>query len=157
TRDGWIQVQCVGNALYKRWARLMGEDHWLTDPRFKDDVSRAANGAILSERTQRWAEQRSTAEALDALAEAKVPAGPMFSPQQVLDDPHVNAGGYLQSLEYPGVERPIPYVTPGADLSETPAKIRSRPPTIGEHTTAIMTELGYSAEQIADLRESKVI
>jgi crotonobetainyl-CoA:carnitine CoA-transferase CaiB-like acyl-CoA transferase len=42
-------------------------------------------------------------------------------------------------------------------LSETPATIRSRPPTIGEHTTAIMTELGYSAEQIADLRESKVI
>jgi crotonobetainyl-CoA:carnitine CoA-transferase CaiB-like acyl-CoA transferase len=157
TQDGWILVQCVGNPLYRRWARLMGEEHWLTDPRFKDDDSRAKNGEILSERTREWAAGRTTAQALAELATAKIPAGPMLSPQQVLDDPHVQAGGYLQELDYPGVERPVPYVTPGAELSVSPATIRFRAPTIGEHTAVIMRELGYTDADIDALRERRVI
>jgi crotonobetainyl-CoA:carnitine CoA-transferase CaiB-like acyl-CoA transferase len=157
TKDGWIQVQCVGDALYKRWARLMGEGQWLTDPRFKDDDSRALNGPILSERTQRWAEQYTTEEALAALAAAKIPAGPLLSPQQVMDDPHVNAAGYLQALDYPGLDKPVPYITPGAELSATPATIRFRAPVIGEHTEQVMKELGYSDPQIQELRRRKII
>jgi len=157
TRDGWILVQCVGNVLFKRWSRLMGEDHWLTDPRFKDDAARSAHGEVLSERTGLWAAERTTADALSELAAAKIPAGPLLSPAQVLNDPHVNAGGYLQSLQYPGIDRAVPYVTPGAQLSETPATLRFRAPTIGEHTASIMEELGYSAAQVAELRERRVI
>ena len=58
TKDGWILVQVVGNPLFKRWAKLMGEEHWLTDPRFKDDISRGDNGAIISERMSRWCAER---------------------------------------------------------------------------------------------------
>ena len=60
TRDGWILCQVVGNPLFKRWAKLMGEEHWLTDPRFKDDISRGDNGAIISERMSRWCAERTT-------------------------------------------------------------------------------------------------
>jgi crotonobetainyl-CoA:carnitine CoA-transferase CaiB-like acyl-CoA transferase len=157
TRDGWIQVQCVGDPLYKRWARLMGEEHWLTDPRFKDDVSRARHGAILSERTQAWAAGRTTAEALTELAAARIPAGPMLSPQQVLDDPHVQSAGYLDYLGYPGVEAPVPYITPGAELGVTPASIRTRAPTIGEHTQEVLQQLGYSDAEIAEFRARKIV
>jgi crotonobetainyl-CoA:carnitine CoA-transferase CaiB-like acyl-CoA transferase len=152
TRDGWIQLQCVGDALFRRWARLVGEEHWLQDPRFKDDMSRATHGAILSERTQRWAAELTSVEALAKLAAAKIPAGPLLSPQQVLEDSHVREGGFLQTVEYPGVARPVPLVTPGAELSETPPTIRSRAPTIGEHTVEIMNALGYSDAQVSDLR-----
>ena len=69
TRDGWIMLQCVGQPLYKRWARLMGEDRWLTDARFQTDESRAEHGEILSERTARWAAGRTTDEALTELAD----------------------------------------------------------------------------------------
>jgi crotonobetainyl-CoA:carnitine CoA-transferase CaiB-like acyl-CoA transferase len=157
TRDGWITVQCVGQPLYKRWARLMGEDHWLTDPRFRTDESRAEHGEILSERTARWASERTTAQALDDLARARIPAAPVLSPRQVLDDPHVRAGGYLTEIDYPGLDRPATLVTPGVEMSATPATIRSRPPTVGEHTAAILEELGFAAGEIEEFRRRKII
>ena len=157
TRDGWIMLQCVGQPLYKRWARLMGEPHWLTDPRFANDELRAQHGEILSERSARWAAQRSSEEALAQLAAAKIPAAPVLSPQGVLDDPHVRAGGYLQQVDYPGLPRPATLVTPGVELSATPASIRSRPPTIGEHTEEILAQLGYSAAEVTELRHRKIV
>jgi crotonobetainyl-CoA:carnitine CoA-transferase CaiB-like acyl-CoA transferase len=157
TRDGWIMLQCVGQPLYKRWVKLMGEDHWLSDPRFANDELRAQHGEILSERTARWAEHLTTDAALAQLAAAKIPGAPVLSPQGVLDDPHVRAGGYLQQLDYPGLPQPATLVTPGVELSATPATIRSRPPKIGEHTDEILTSLGYSPSEIADLRLRKIV
>jgi crotonobetainyl-CoA:carnitine CoA-transferase CaiB-like acyl-CoA transferase len=157
TRDGWIMLQCVGQPLYRRWAKLMGEESWLTDPRFATDESRAEHGAILSERTSRWAAALTTDEALAILSAAKIPGAPVLSPQQVLEDPHVRAGGYLQEVEYPGLPKPATLVTPGVELSATPATIRHRPPTIGEHTDEILGELGYAAGEIAALRARRVV
>src|SRR5262249_62051041 len=65
TRDGWVLCQVIGKPLYKRWAELMGEPEWLTDLRFKDDISRGNNGAIISERMGRWCAARTTAEGLE--------------------------------------------------------------------------------------------
>ena len=65
TKDGWILCQVVGNPLFKRWAKLMGEEHWLTDPRFKDDIARGDNGVVISERMSRWCAERTSADALE--------------------------------------------------------------------------------------------
>ena len=157
TRDGWIMLQCLGQAIYKRWARLMGEEQWLTDPRFSTDELRAEHGEILSERTARWAAERTTAQALEQLAAARIPAAPVLSPQQVLEDPHVRAGGYLTEVDYPGLPQPATLVTPGAELSATPATVRMRAPTIGEHTDSILAELGYANDEIADFRRRKIV
>ncbi|HYM33314.1 MAG TPA: CoA transferase [Candidatus Cybelea sp.] len=157
TKDGWIVALVIGAPLFKRWVRLMGEDHWLTDPRFKDDISRGDNGEIISERMGRWCAERTTAEALEILGKAMIPAGPVLKPQETLDDPHIQAMQFFQPVDYPGLPRPAPVAKMPVWLSETPGAIRRRAPVLGEHTERIMTELGYDAAEIAKLREKGVI
>ncbi len=157
TRDGWIIAYAIGNPMFARWATLMGEEHWLTDPRFAHDEARAEHGEIISKRMSEWTAERTTAEALAALEAAKIPAGPLYSPQQALDDAHIRAAGLLRDAEYPGLPRPAPLAPTPIDLSETPGRLRSRAPTLGEHTDAILAELGYGAEAIDGLRARRVI
>ena len=157
TKDGWVLVQSVGGPLFKRWADLMGEDHWLEDERFKDDISRGDNGEAISERLGAWCAERTSQEVLEAMEKARLPAGPVLSPQQVLDDPHIAAKGLFQPVEYPGLDIPAPLMKTPVELSETPGEIRTRPPTLGEHTDQLMEELGYSAEEINDLREKRIV
>lgn len=157
TQDGWVLVQSVGGPLFKRWADLMGESHWLDDPRFKDDISRGDNGAVISARLATWCAERTSAEVLAAMEEARLPAGPVMSPQQVLDDPHIAAKGLFQDTPYPGLEKPAPLMTTPVELSLTPGDIRQRPPTLGEHTEQIMRQLGYSQVEIKELRAKRII
>ena len=157
TKDGWVLVQTAGAPLFKRWAELMGEKHWLEDPRFKSDISRGDHGAVISERLAQWCRQRTSAEVLEAMAAARLPAGPVLSPQQVLDDPHVAAAGLLRPLPYPGLAAPAPVMDTPVKLSATPGRVRHRAPTLGEHTARIMKELGYSKEEVAALKAGRVI
>ena len=157
TKDGWILAQVIGEPLYRRWAKLMGEAHWLDDPRFKDDISRGDNGAVISERMGRWCAERTTAQALEVLAKARIPSGPVLKPQQTLDDPHINAMGFFEATEFPGAPKPAPIAKAPVWLSQTPGAIKRRAPTLGEHTEAILRSLGYDEGAIADLRSKRVI
>jgi crotonobetainyl-CoA:carnitine CoA-transferase CaiB-like acyl-CoA transferase len=157
TRDGWIICQVVGEPLYRRWARLMGEPHWLEDTRFKDDLARGEHGTLISERMQRWCSERGTEEALEILGREKIPAAKVLKPQETLDHPQVQAMGFLQPLAYPGVPRPAPVAKAPVWLSATPGEIRHRAPLLGEHTDRILAELGYGADEIGALRRKGVI
>src|SRR5215472_8590191 len=157
TRDGWIICQVVGDPLYRRWARLMGEAHWLDDPRFRDDISRGNNGALISERMQRWCGERTTAEALEILGREYIPAAPMLTPQQALDHPQAAAMDMFRRVDYPGLPRQAPIARVPVWLSETPGALRRRPPTLGEHTQQILVELGYDEASVAALRRKGVV
>ena len=157
TKDGFIIVQVIGQPLYERWAALMGEAHWLTDPRFKDDISRGNHGELISQRMAHWCAQRTSAEALETLGAAKIPAGEVLRPQQTLDDPHIQAMNFFQATEFPGIPRPAPLAKVPVFLSRTGGSIRRRPPTLGEHTEEIMGELGYDADAISSFRRRGII
>jgi crotonobetainyl-CoA:carnitine CoA-transferase CaiB-like acyl-CoA transferase len=156
-QDGHIMVATVGMPLFERWVRLMGEPHWLDDPRFQTDQGRADHSALISERMQRWCAGLTTADALAALEQARIPAGPVLSPQQALDDPHAAARKLFKPVEYPGLPTPAPLVDTPVRLSATPGGIRHRPPMLGEHTDAILGELGFSTAEIAGMREARAV
>jgi crotonobetainyl-CoA:carnitine CoA-transferase CaiB-like acyl-CoA transferase len=135
----------------------MGEPHWLADPRFKDDLSRGDNGEAISKRMSEWTATRTTAEALAGLEGARIPAAPLYSPQQALDDAHIRTARLLEDTDYPGLARRAPLAPTPVDLSETPGRFRHRAPTVGEHTAEILAELGYDRAAIEGLESLGVI
>ena len=155
--DGWIVVHIVGDALFRRWTRLIGEPHWLDDPRFTTDTLRGENGAVLSERMALWCQERSCEEAIEQLADAGIPAGPVLSPQQALDHPQVQAMDVFAGTSCPGSADPVPLMRMPLDMSATPAIIDRPPPGAGEHNSEILDEMGFSAAEIAAYKAAEVI
>ncbi|MGP4057479.1 CaiB/BaiF CoA transferase family protein [Mycobacterium sp. 4D054] len=158
TRDeGWVLLQIAGPSMFKRWCDLVGRPGLFEDPRFADDDLRWQHGDVLNDIMARWCADKTKAEVLELLEAAKLPAAPMHSTQEVLDDPHVRAMGYLQRVPFPGAPRDVPIIETPFRLSATPGEIRSRAPLLGEHTDEILLEIGYGAEQVAQLREQQVV
>lgn len=157
TRDGWIMMQVVGNPLFERWAKLMGEAHWLSDNRFSTDQLRGDNAAIISARTGEWAADKTSAEALAILAEHRIPCGEVLRPADVLKNEQVVGTNIFAQVEYPGVTGGTPIAGTPVSLSKSPGTLRHRAPTLGEHTDELMDSLGYTKAEIAQLRRERVI
>ena len=156
-KDGWIYAMTIGQPLFVRWCRLMGNEDLASDPRFKDDLARGDNGEALSDIMQKWCDTRTVAEALELLEANRIPAGAVYTPQQALDDRHVSEAGFFHQMEYPGAAKPVPVLQEPVKLSRTPLSIRRRAPRLGEHTDQILQELGYTADAIAKLKVDRVV
>ena len=157
TKDGWIVVQVLGDTLFKRWANLVGAEDLLDKEEFSTDINRGINGEILSKKTSEWASQYTNKEALDLLANASVPAGPVNDLQDALDDPHVKAMNFFQDLEYPGIPGKSPVMGLPVKLSNSENTIERRPPILGEHTEEILKDLGFTNEEIIEFKEKRII
>ena len=157
TKDGWVQAQVVGQGLFERWCDLVGAADLKVDPRLQTDSDRADEGELLSQRTQQWIGQFTTQEALEKLEAARVPAGPLYSPLQTLEDPQVKATGLLHYIDYPGLPKPAPLVPGPIEFTAFDAGIRTRAPLLGEHTDEVLQGIGYSEAAIAELRVKRVV
>ena len=157
TKDGWIVVQVLGDTLFKRWANLLGAEDLIDDDRFSTDINRGVNGEILSKKTSDWASQYTNEEALNLLANANVPAGPVNDLQDALDDPHVKAMNFFQDLEYPGIPGKSPVMGLPVKLSNSDNTIDRRPPILGEHTEEILIDLGFTNDEIDEFKEKRII
>ncbi len=159
TRDGHILTHTVGNGLFRRWARLMGDaDRWINDPRFQSDQSRGDHSEDILARMRQWCSERTTDEALRELQAAGLPSGPVQTPQQALDHPQVAAMQALRAItDFPGLQRPANVPDLPVKLSVSGGGITRRPPLLGEHTDEVLRGLGYSSAEITALRDARVI
>ena len=157
TKDGWILVQTVGGPLFERWVNLMGEKDWLEDKRFKDDLSRGENGHFISERMAEWCAERTSKEAIMELEGSRIPVGEVLKASETLKEEHILKKGSFVKLNYPTMDKEYSVVGPAVELSENPGVIKSRSPQLGEHNEEILSGLGYSQDEITQLKSERII
>jgi crotonobetainyl-CoA:carnitine CoA-transferase CaiB-like acyl-CoA transferase len=143
--------------MFARWARVIGREDFMNDPRLKNDQSRADHQEIITEVMKAWLANRTTAQAIAELEKARIPAGPVLTVDKVLEDPQVKARELLKFMDYPGAPRAVPLANTPVRLSETPGGIRHRAPQLGEHTDEILRELGYSEEEVRKFRAAEAV
>jgi crotonobetainyl-CoA:carnitine CoA-transferase CaiB-like acyl-CoA transferase len=95
-----------------------------------------------------WCAARTRDEAIAELERARIPCGPVYELDEVLSDAQVRARNLLEEKEYPGGAKPVPVASTPVRLSETPGEVRRRAPTLGEHTDEVLSELGFTADEI---------
>ena len=96
-------------------------------------------------------------EVIAELVQFDLAVGPVYRPQDVLDDPHVRAIGQLVDLPYPGTPALAPIADFPLTLSETPGGAQRRAPTMGEHTDEVLDEIGLDPDEISALRAGNVV
>lgn len=157
TSDGEIVMQAVGDQMFARWARLVGAEEWIDDPRFATDAWRGDHGELVSARMQAWCDGRSMQEVLARLEAARLPAAPVLTPQQALDHPHIAAAGLINRLPHGEDGVGVPLAATPVDLSLTPGEIRQPAPGTGAQSDEILAELGFNPEEIARLHAAGVV
>jgi crotonobetainyl-CoA:carnitine CoA-transferase CaiB-like acyl-CoA transferase len=157
TQDGWIVTQVVSNPIFARWAALVGAPELVGDPLYANDMARGDNGAALSARMAQWCAERSTATAIEELGAARIPAGPVLAPGDVLTHPQVVASELIEPMDYPGTPAPAPVVGAPIRLSGAPREPMRRAPRAGEHGAEILAEAGFKADEIAEMEAAGAV
>lgn len=157
TKDGHILAHTVGDGLFKRWADMVGRKDLADDPRLQGDQARGDRRDELCAIMAAWCSARTNAEALAALEAAGVPAGPVLTQQQALDNPQAAAMNVFAFVDFPGLPRPAPVADLPIDFARLEAGVDGRPPLLGEHTESVLREAGFSDAEIENLRRDGAI
>ena len=157
TLDGHIILAVGNDGQFAKFCQVAGHPELAQDPRYATNPARVANRKELVPILERLLEQRTSRDWLSALEAVGVPCGPINDVSQVFADPHVQARNIHQDLPHPSAGT-VPTVASPIRYSATPIEHTVAPPTLGQHTDAVLGEaLGLCAADIAALREKGVV
>lgn len=150
TKDGYIAVLPYWDNHWATFCRVTEREDLLEDPRFTDMKSRLANIDDTYAETAKALAARTTGEWLEALGKTNVPHMMVNTPDDLVDDPHLEAVGFWETMEHP-TEGTIRMGRLPINFGRTPASIRQVAPRLGEHSVDVLRETGYDEERIEAL------
>ena len=155
TATDYISAAVQTNKEWQALTRALDKPEWLDDPRFKTPALRGKNLNERLQMTQDVLLTRPAADWLERLTAAGVPCAPVLTRSAMIRNEQVVANGIVVETEHPVAGR-LRQARPAARFSATPATIRHGGPALGEHTDAILTELGYTRDDIAVLQAKEL-
>lgn len=156
TADGYVVVAVSSENFWPRFCRAMDLEELIDDERFAVNSLRVENRSVLDDLLDEEMRAYTTEEVVARLDEEGVPASPVRDLAEVFDREQVKARGMHATVDHPTIgELELPGVP--MHFSRTPADVRTHPPLHGEHTTEVLSEYGYSDEEIDRFDENDVI
>jgi len=156
TSDGAVILACGNDNLFQKFCKAAGCEELAQDARFLSNALRVEHRSVLDALLGEIFAKRSTRQWVALLEDAGVPNGPIKNIREAFDEEQVRSRGIRFDLLHP-VSGKVPQIASPMRFSETPIHHETPPPRLGEHTEAVLLELGLGTAQIAALRADQVI
>ncbi len=158
SRDGkWVVFVVTSDALFQRFAKAIGMENLAQDPRFLKNLDRLRNRDALHEIIRPWFQERTVSEIDAIFGENGVPYGLVYNAKDICEDPQNQFRVNIVEVQDPDIG-PVQMQSVTPRLSETPGKVRSSSPRLGEHNGEVWGELlGLTENELQDLRKEGVI
>ena len=154
--DKYIIIGGNGDSIFKRLMNTAGRPDMAVDPELEDNAGRLRHQDRVDGAIADWTRTLTADEVLATLEEARVPAGLIYSVEDMVEDPHFQARGLFEEVEAGGKPLKLPAIIP--KLSETPGRTEWAGPAVGEHTGEVLGQiLGLSDDEIRSLSEKGII
>lgn len=154
--DKYVVIGGNGDSIFKRLMVCAGREDLANDQRLADNAGRVVNESEIDKAIGDWTAQFSSAEVLDFLADAAVPSGPIYSVEDMFNDPHYHSRDLFEPVEYSGGTLDVAAIHPR--LSETPGRTDRGGPDLGEHTAEVLsTYLNIDEKELSELRANAVV
>ena len=154
--DGFIVIGAANDRLFRRLCELLDHPEWIADPEFRDDTARVRHRDRLVSLIERETTGRSRHHWLTVLEANDIPCGPINTYEDTFRDEHVRSRQMVVETDHPTLGR-IPTLGSPLKMSGTPATPGRRGPLLGEHTSEVLREAGYTDEELNGLRAAGAI
>jgi crotonobetainyl-CoA:carnitine CoA-transferase CaiB-like acyl-CoA transferase len=156
TADGHINIATAGQKIWERFCQTLEAPELVARPEYENAANRSKNRDALNAEIDRITAKRPSADWVERFNKAGVPCGPIYAIDQVFADPQVKHVAMAQGVATEGANG-LTLVGQPVSLSRTPSRLVAPPPGLGEHTDAVLEEFGFSAKDIAALRQANAI